>query len=70
MDVPVFPNTQDMHELAGWVEAKLDEQRMWGYLIDGHGIYAWGKDVPETLRHLDAFDYLFTVMLKLKGIPA
>jgi ribulose-5-phosphate 4-epimerase/fuculose-1-phosphate aldolase len=39
-------------------------------LLGGHGIYAWGANAQEALRHLDAFDYLFTLMLKLKGIPA
>lgn len=71
LDVPVFANDQDMDALAERVEARLKKDGLgWGFLLAGHGIYAWGKDVPETLRHLDAFDYLFTVMLKLKGIPA
>jgi len=25
-----------------------------------------GRDTADTLRHLDAFDYLFTLVLKLK----
>jgi methylthioribulose-1-phosphate dehydratase len=71
VDVPVFANDQDMDALATRVEARLKKDGLgWGFLLAGHGIYVWGKDVPETLRHLDAFDYLFTVMLKLKGIPA
>jgi methylthioribulose-1-phosphate dehydratase len=71
LDVPVFDNEQDMDALALRVEARLKTHGPgWGFLLAGHGIYAWGKDVPEALRHLDAFDYLFTVMLKLKGIPA
>jgi methylthioribulose-1-phosphate dehydratase len=71
LDVPVFDNEQDMDALAARVEARLKKDGLgWGFLLAGHGIYAWGKDVTEALRHLDAFDYLFTVMLKLKGIPA
>ncbi len=71
LDVPVFDNEQDMDALARRVEARLQKDGLgWGFLLAGHGIYAWGKDVTEALRHLDAFDYLFTVMLKLKGIPA
>lgn len=71
LDVPVFDNEQDMDALAARVETRLKADGLgWGFLLAGHGIYAWGKDVPEALRHLDAFDYLFTVMLKLKGIPA
>ena len=71
LDVPVFDNDQDMDALARRVEARLQREGLgWGFLLAGHGIYAWGKDVQEALRHLDAFDYLFTLMLKLKGIPA
>lgn len=71
LDVPVFDNEQDMDALAQRVEARVKAQGLgWGFLLAGHGIYAWGKDVPEALRHLDAFNYLFTLMLKLKGIPA
>lgn len=71
LNVPVFDNEQDMDALATRVEARLKKDGLgWGFLLAGHGIYVWGKDVTEALRHLDAFDYLFTVMLKLKGIPA
>ena len=71
LDVPVFDNDQDMDALAARVETRLKREGLgWGFLLAGHGIYVWGKDVQEALRHLDAFDYLFTVMLKLKGIPA
>ncbi len=71
LDVPVFDNDQNMDALAARVETRLKASGLgWGFLLAGHGIYAWGKDVPEAIRHLDAFDYLFTIMLKLKGVPA
>lgn len=65
MDVPVFPNTQDMPELAARVEAALDAGPLWGYLIDGHGLYAWGRDMPEARRHLEAFEFLLECELRL-----
>jgi methylthioribulose-1-phosphate dehydratase len=68
MDVPVFANTQDMPELAAWVEAKLDAQPMWGYLIDGHGLYAWGRDMAEARRHLEAFEFLLGCELELRTL--
>jgi methylthioribulose-1-phosphate dehydratase len=71
LDVPVFENDQDMDALARRVEGELKRQKLgFGFLLAGHGLYAWGRDVTDTLRHLDAFDYLFTLVLKLKGIPA
>ena len=73
LDVPVFANTQDMNVLVRQVDAWLDAGKpLHGYLIDGHGIYTWGKDMPETRRHLDAFEFLLACELdlwRLKGEP-
>ena len=30
-----------------------------GFLIAGHGLYAWGRDVAEARRHVEGFDFLF-----------
>ena len=68
MDVPVFPNTQDMPELAARVEAALDAGPLWGYLIDGHGLYAWGRDMAEARRHLEAFEFLLGCELDLRRL--
>ena len=68
MDVPVFANTQDMPTLAAQVEALLDRQKLWGYLIDGHGLYAWGRDMAEARRHLEAFEFLFHCELELRKL--
>ena len=70
VDVPVLSNTQDMRELADWVETLLDQQPMWGYLINGHGLYAWGKDMAEARRHLEAFEFLFACELDLRRLNA
>ena len=50
IDVPVLPNNQHMPTLAAQVDALLDAGPMWGYLIDGHGLYAWGRDMAEARR--------------------
>lgn len=70
VDVPVLANTQDMDELAAWVENLLDQQPMWGYLINGHGLYAWGKDMAEARRHLEAFEFLLSCDLDLRRLQA
>ena len=70
VDVPVLSNTQDMDELSAWVEALLDQQPMWGYLINGHGLYAWGKDMAEARRHLEAFEFLLSCELDLRRLQA
>ena len=66
IDVPVFPNTQHMPELVDrvdrWIAA---EKPLYGYLIDGHGIYTWGRDMAEAERHIEAFEHLIACELEL-----
>lgn len=67
MQVQVFPNSQDMQELARLIDVYLDAHPIThGYLIDGHGIYTWGRDMLEARRHLDAFEFLLNCELELR----
>jgi methylthioribulose-1-phosphate dehydratase len=66
--VPVLPNSQDMATLAAQVDCLLDQRPMWGYLIDGHGLYAWGRDMAEARRHLEAFEFLLGCELELRKL--
>jgi methylthioribulose-1-phosphate dehydratase len=68
LELPVLPNSQDMHTLAAQVDVLLDRQCMWGYLIDGHGLYAWGRDMAEARRHLEALDFLLGCELELRKL--
>ncbi|MEO6263786.1 MAG: methylthioribulose 1-phosphate dehydratase [Luteimonas sp.] len=68
IEIPVLSNTQDMHTLAAQVDALLDKQCLWGYLIDGHGLYAWGRDMVEARRHLEAFEFLLNCELELRKL--
>ncbi|MBC6942009.1 MAG: methylthioribulose 1-phosphate dehydratase [Xanthomonadales bacterium] len=66
LELPVFANSQDMAVLARAVDGWLDAGRpLHGYLIDGHGIYTWGKDMPEARRHLEALQFLLECELDL-----
>ncbi|WP_426702736.1 methylthioribulose 1-phosphate dehydratase [Rhodanobacter sp. Col0626] len=71
LEIPVFPNTQHMPELVAQVDAWLDAGRpLHAYLIDGHGIYTWGRDMTETQRHLEALEFLLDCELDLKKLGA
>lgn len=70
VDVAVLPNSQDMQVLSAQVESLLDAGPMWGYLIDGHGLYAWGHDMAEARRHLEAFEFLLHCELELRRLRA
>jgi methylthioribulose-1-phosphate dehydratase len=68
LDLAVLPNSQDMEALAREVDELLARGPAWGYLIDGHGMYAWGRDLAEARRHLDAFDFLLACELDLRRL--
>ena len=68
IELPVLPNSQDIPALAAQVEALLDAGPLWGYLIEGHGLYAWGVDMAEARRHLDAFEFLIACELDLRRL--
>lgn len=70
LDLPVLPNSQDMPELAAQVDALLDAGPLWGYLIEGHGLYAWGRNMPEARRHLEAFEFLLACELEMRRLGA
>ena len=71
LEIPVFPNTQTMAELVARVDAWLDGDRpLHAYLIDGHGIYTWGRSMAECTRHLEALEFLITCELDLRRLSA
>jgi methylthioribulose-1-phosphate dehydratase len=69
LDIPVFPNTQHMPELVARIDNYLATGApLHAYLIDGHGIYTWGRDMAETRRHLEALEFLLACELDLKRL--
>lgn len=69
LEIPVFPNTQHMPELVARVDAWLDAGKpLHAYLIDGHGMYTWGRDMPEARRHLEALEFLLACELDLRRL--
>src|SRR5690242_15255582 len=71
LEIPVFPNTQHMPELVERIDAWLDAGKpLHAYLIDGHGIYAWGADMAEARRHLEALEFLLACELDLRRLSA
>ncbi len=68
MDVPVLANNQHIPNLAAQVDVLLDGGPLWGYLIEGHGMYAWGADIAEARRHLEAFEFLLACELEMRKL--
>jgi methylthioribulose-1-phosphate dehydratase len=61
--LPVLGNSQDMAELSARVERVLAREPLHGYLIAGHGLYTWGKDLGEAFRHLEALEFMLECAL-------
>ena len=57
VEVPVFANDQDIARLAATVKPLLP-RCPWGFLVAGHGLYAWGADLPSARRHLEIHEFL------------
>ena len=68
IEVPVLANSQDIPALVAQVDSLLHTNQIWGYLIEGHGLYAWGQDIAEARRHLDAFEFLLACELDLRRL--
>ena len=64
LDLPIVPNDQDTDRLGALVEERMQSgTNAPGYLIAGHGLYIWGATARDTIRHMDAFDFLLTAIL-------
>ena len=58
--IALFENTQDMALLAAAVIGRLTSGALTapGFLVRGHGLYAWGADLAEAQRHVEGFEFL------------
>ena len=61
--LPVLENSQDMPALAATLTATLQKHpAIHGVLLRRHGLYTWGRDLPEAKRHVDIFEFLLEVI--------
>ncbi len=65
LQLAVFANDQNIERLAARVIPAIQETDACapGLLIAGHGLYAWGRDIAEARRHVEAFEFLFACEL-------
>lgn len=61
--IPVIENSQDMQYLASIIPNYTNED-VPGFLLRGHGLYAWGKTTQEAKRHVEIFEFLFEYRVK------
>jgi methylthioribulose-1-phosphate dehydratase len=57
--LPILENSQDMNVLASDVKRMFEETPgIHGFLIRRHGMYTWGRDLNEAVRHVEILEFL------------
>lgn len=65
--IPIFENSQDIPSLATRVRTRLRAERdasrpgPHAFLLRGHGLYTWGRDLADARRHVEILEFLFEV---------
>jgi len=66
VEVPIFPNSQDIASLAKDITKYwLENPDMKAFLLAGHGLYTWGKDIASAKRQVEVFEFLFECFYKI-----
>lgn len=66
--LPIFENSQDIARLAKKIQALLEsEPGLHGFLLRRHGLYTWGKDLPDAKRHVEVLEFLLQVLGRSKS---
>ena len=69
--LPVFANAQDTGSLAERIESALgDETSLPGYVLAGHGLYAWGATMADAKRHLEGLEFLLQCVFEERRFRA
>jgi methylthioribulose-1-phosphate dehydratase len=57
--IPILENSQDMDALARETRRTIETTPdVHGFLIRRHGLYTWGKDLTEAIRHVEILEFL------------
>jgi len=65
--IPVFDNDQDIDALAARIAEYAQAHPFnYGFLLRGHGLTCWGRDVAEARRHLEGLEFLFECEMRLR----
>ncbi|MEW5291643.1 methylthioribulose 1-phosphate dehydratase [Erwinia papayae] len=69
--IALFDNDQDITALAARIEQFAQQTPLrYGFLLRGHGLTCWGKDVSEAKRHLEGLEFLFQCELQRRVLEA
>ncbi|HBG51461.1 methylthioribulose 1-phosphate dehydratase [Candidatus Macondimonas diazotrophica] len=70
--LPLFDNTQDIPALADQLAVRWEAEGglPGGFLVRGHGLYAWGRTVAEARRHVEGWEFLLNCLLQERLLEA
>jgi methylthioribulose-1-phosphate dehydratase len=58
--LPIVPNSQHIPDIMRDIAPYLESGKgIHGFLIAGHGLYSWGKDIATAKRHIETYEFLF-----------
>lgn len=67
--VAIFDNDQDIDALAARIAHYAEGSPLnYGFLLRGHGLTCWGRDVAEARRHLEGLEFLFECEMRLRQL--
>jgi len=67
--LPILDNTQDWAAGVPRIEAVLAKHpNAHGFLIRGHGLYTWGRELAEARRQVEVLEFLFEVIGRKRGM--
>ena len=65
LEIPIFANDQDTGALAVRIDRRIGPDAVVpGFLLAGHGLYAWGASIADARRHVEAFEFLFSCLME------
>jgi methylthioribulose-1-phosphate dehydratase len=65
VEIPILPNDQDTVWLAGEVSRRIGRAApVPGFLLAGHGLYAWGATADDARRHVEGLEFLLACHLE------
>lgn len=68
LSIPIFDNSQDMNVLA-WQMRDILTPQDYAFIVRGHGIYGWGKNMIDALRAVEGLEYLIACELEMLKLP-
>ncbi len=65
--VPIVPNSQHIPDIIRDMEENFKiHPHIHGFLIAGHGLYTWGKNIATAKRHIETYQYLFECLYAMR----